>query len=58
MTIKKHAASFLREESGLAMVEYAVAGTLVTLAAVYAFSALGLAVWVRILEIAAVLGLG
>lgn len=49
--------TFRREETGLTMVEYAVAGTLITLAAVAAFRALGTAVTTKITEIAVVLGL-
>jgi pilus assembly protein Flp/PilA len=40
----KHLMAFLRDEDGLTMVEYAVAGTLITLAAVAAFTNLGTAV--------------
>ena len=40
--------AFLRDEEGLTMVEYAVAGGLVTLAAVTAFTNLGTAVATRI----------
>lgn len=54
----KRLASFLVEESGLTMVEYAVAGTLITLAAVTAFTRLGEAVETRITLIAVALGLG
>jgi pilus assembly protein Flp/PilA len=57
MTVKKHAASFWRDESGLTMVEYAVAGTLITVAAATAFQFLGYSVFLKILELAAVLGL-
>jgi pilus assembly protein Flp/PilA len=49
---------FLRDERGLTMVEYAVAGTLITLAAVGAFTLLGASVALRIDLISAVLGLG
>jgi len=42
------AIAFLRDEDGLTMVEYAVAGTLITLAAVAAFTALGTAVSTKI----------
>jgi pilus assembly protein Flp/PilA len=48
-------AEFLRDEEGLTMVEYAVAGTLITLAAVAAFTALGTAVTTKINAIAKVL---
>jgi pilus assembly protein Flp/PilA len=40
--------AFLRDEEGLTMVEYAVAGTLITLAAVTAFTNLGTAVSTKI----------
>jgi pilus assembly protein Flp/PilA len=39
-----HAQTFLRDEEGLTMVEYAVAGSLITAAAVAAFTNLGQAV--------------
>ena len=45
--------AFLRDEEGLTMVEYAVAGGLVTLAAVAAFTALGTAVAARITALTA-----
>ena len=37
----KHLSAFLRDEEGLTMVEYAVAGGLITAGAVAAFTALG-----------------
>lgn len=40
--------AFWQEETGLTMVEYAVAGTLITLGAVGAFTALGGAVTAQI----------
>jgi pilus assembly protein Flp/PilA len=40
-TIVKKFASFIKEEDGLTTVEYAVAGTLVALAVVGAFTQLG-----------------
>jgi len=40
-TIVKKLASFIKEEDGLTTVEYAVAGTLVALAVVGAFTQLG-----------------
>ena len=43
--------NFLREEDGLTMVEYAVAGGLVTLGAVVAFQTLGESVGTRIDDI-------
>ena len=51
--------NFMRDEDGLTMVEYAVAGGLVTLAAVTAFTTLGTNVTTRINALAAaVLGGG
>jgi pilus assembly protein Flp/PilA len=47
----KYLLAFLREEEGLTMVEYAVAGTLITLAAVTAFTELGTAVKTKITAI-------
>jgi pilus assembly protein Flp/PilA len=49
----RHIVDFYREETGLTMVEYAVAGSLITLAAAAAFSALGNAITTRILLITA-----
>ncbi len=46
--MRKYLTAFLRDEEGLTMVEYAVAGTLITLAAVAAFTALGGAVSTKI----------
>ena len=46
--MSKYLVAFLRDEEGLTMVEYAVAGTLITLAAVAAFTALGTAVSTKI----------
>jgi pilus assembly protein Flp/PilA len=57
MTIKKHAAFFWQDESGLTMVEYAVAGSLITLAAATAFQFLGYTVFIKVFELAALLGL-
>jgi pilus assembly protein Flp/PilA len=48
--------AFLRDEEGLTMVEYAVAGTLITLAAVTAFTNLGTAVSTKIGDIVTALG--
>jgi len=47
--------AFWQEEAGLTMVEYAVAGTLITLGAVVAFTALGGAVSGQINNIVGVL---
>jgi pilus assembly protein Flp/PilA len=44
----KYLTAFLRDEEGLTMVEYAVAGTLITLACVAAFTGLGTAVSTQI----------
>jgi len=55
----RYVIAFLRDEEGLTMVEYAVAGGLVTLAAVAAFTTLGTNVTTRITALAAaVLGGG
>jgi len=51
--MRKHLIAFLRDEDGLTMVEYAVAGGLVTLAAVAAFTTLGQNVTTRITALAA-----
>ena len=50
-TLSKMLKAFWQEESGLTMVEYAVAGTLITLGAAAAFSSLGEAVTAQIDEI-------
>jgi pilus assembly protein Flp/PilA len=42
--MKKFIVTFLKDEEGLAMVEYAIAGSLVTAGAVAAFTNLGLAI--------------
>lgn len=42
--MKTEILKFLRDEDGLTMVEYAIAGGLITLGAVAAFTALGTAV--------------
>jgi pilus assembly protein Flp/PilA len=47
---------FLRDEEGLTMVEYAVAGALISVAAVTAFTDLGAAVILKINAIAAAIG--
>jgi pilus assembly protein Flp/PilA len=56
--MRKYVFAFLRDEQGLTMVEYAVAGTLITLGAVAAFTRLGTAVATKIDEIWAVLLVG
>ena len=50
--MRKFVLAFLRDEDGLTMVEYAVAGSLVTLAAVAAFTTLGTNVTTRITDLA------
>ena len=49
--MKKLIMKFLRDEDGLTMVEYAVAGGLITLGAVGAFTALGTTVAAKITAI-------
>jgi pilus assembly protein Flp/PilA len=56
--MRKYVLSFLRDEEGLTMVEYAVAGTLITLAAVTAFTNLGTAVSTKITAIVTALNGG
>ena len=56
--MRKFVAAFLRDEQGLTMVEYAVAGTLITLGAVFAFTLLGDAVALKIGELSLALLLG
>jgi pilus assembly protein Flp/PilA len=51
----KYLTAFLRDEEGLTMVEYAVAGSLITLAAATAFGNLGTAVTTKITSIVSVL---
>ena len=46
--MKKFIVAFLRDEEGLTMVEYAVAGSLVAAAAVIAFTDLGTAITTKI----------
>jgi pilus assembly protein Flp/PilA len=48
---KEAVSKFIREEEGLTIVEYAVAGGLITAAVVLAFTELGAAVNVRIREL-------
>jgi pilus assembly protein Flp/PilA len=50
--MRKYLSAFLRDEEGLTMVEYAVAGTMITLAAVGAFQTLGKNVTTQITTIA------
>jgi pilus assembly protein Flp/PilA len=58
INMRTYLSSFLRDEQGLTMVEYAVAGGLVTLAAVTAFTTLGTRVTTRITALAAAVLLG
>ncbi|WP_437269719.1 Flp family type IVb pilin [Stutzerimonas balearica] len=55
-SIKEAVRKFARDEDGLTMVEYAVAGGLITLGAVLAFTNLGTAIKGKINEIIVVLG--
>jgi pilus assembly protein Flp/PilA len=50
--MRKFVLAFLRDEEGLTMVEYAVAGGLVTLAAVTAFTTLGTNIATKINQLA------
>ena len=50
--MKKQVMKFLRDEDGLTMVEYAIAGGLITLGAVVAFGTLGSNVATKINTIA------
>jgi pilus assembly protein Flp/PilA len=50
--MRKFLIAFLRDEQGLTMVEYAVAGGLVTLAAVTAFTTLGTNIAAKITDLA------
>jgi pilus assembly protein Flp/PilA len=54
--MRKFIMDFMRDEDGLTMVEYAVAGSLVTLAAVGAFTTLGTNVTTRITALATAVG--
>jgi pilus assembly protein Flp/PilA len=57
-TIKASVLKFVKDEDGLTMVEYAVAGGLVTLAAVAAFTLLGTNIGTRINLLATCVGSG
>ena len=48
--------AFMRDEEGLTMVEYAIAGALVTAAAVAAFTLLGVNIGLQITDIADTVG--
>lgn len=54
--LKSKIAQFLRDEEGLELSEYAVAGSLIVLGAVAAFTALGEAIGPRIDEITTAIG--
>ena len=56
--MRKYLIAFLRDEEGLTMVEYAVAGSLITLTAVTAFTTLGNNVSSKISQIASVIAGG
>ncbi len=49
--MKTFIVAFLKDEEGLTMVEYAVAGALVSIAAVTAFTSLGTAITTRITDL-------
>lgn len=55
-SIKEAVRKFARDEDGLTMVEYAVAGGLVTLGAVAAFTELGTAIAAKIRELIGAMG--
>jgi len=50
--MKKFIVAFLRDEAGLTMVEYAIAGALVAAGAVAAFTTLGTQIVIRITALA------
>jgi pilus assembly protein Flp/PilA len=54
--MKKLIVAFLKDEEGLTMVEYAIAGALVSIAAVGAFTALGSAIVLRITALVTAVG--
>ena len=56
--MRNYLIAFLRDEAGLTMVEYAVAGSLITLTAVTAFTTLGNNVSSKISQIASVIHSG
>jgi pilus assembly protein Flp/PilA len=56
--MKKHVLAFLRDEDGLTVVEYAVAGGLISLVVVLAFTELGNAVLAVIQQLTAAIGGG
>jgi pilus assembly protein Flp/PilA len=56
INLKQAVLDFIREEKGLTVVEYAIAGGLVGLAVVTAFTDLGVAVGERIQELVTAVG--
>lgn len=52
MNLKKIIADFIKDEEGLTMVEYAIAGALVAAGSVLAFTTLGTNVAARITQLA------
>ncbi|CAI8877991.1 Flp family type IVb pilin [Pseudomonas sp. IT-P4] len=57
-TIKASLVKFVKDEDGLTIVEYAVAGGLITLAVVTAFTTLGTAITTQLGRLAACMGAG
>ncbi|MBV7545220.1 Flp family type IVb pilin [Pseudomonas sp. PDM26] len=55
-TIKASVLKFIKDEDGLTIVEYAVAGGLITLAVVTAFTTLGTAITTKLAKLAACMG--
>ena len=56
--LKTAIVAFMRDEEGLTMVEYAIAGALVTAAAVAAFTLLGTNIGIMVTDIADTVGDG
>ena len=54
-TVAKRAVEFLKDEEGLTTVEYAVAGTLIALVVVFAFTRLGTEISLSVNAISSVL---
>ena len=54
--MKKFIVAFLKDEAGLTMVEYAIAGALVTATAVLAFTTLGQNIGTKITALATIVG--
>jgi len=57
-TIRASLVKFVKDEDGLTIVEYAVAGGLITLAVVTAFTTLGTAITTQLGRLAACMGVG